>query len=228
MILAAGRGERLRPLTDTTPKPLIDVGGKPLIVHHLERLASAGFEQVVINLGWLGEQIPVALGDGHRFGLQLHYSNEPPGALETAGGIVHALHLLADAPFLVVSGDVLCDYPFELLRRPGLDVLAHLVMIDNPPHHPHGDFALQADGRIATRGEQKLTFSGIARFHPDLFAALEPGVRPLRPVLENAIVAGEVSGERYSGSWMDVGTPERLERARRLARPPSATPDRNY
>jgi len=215
MILAAGRGERLRPLTDTTPKPLIEVGGKPLIVHHLERLAEAGFTDVVINLGWLGEQIPEALGDGSRFGLRIHYSPEPPGALETAGGIVHAQELLGDAPFLVVSGDVLCDYPFDTLHRLEMETLAHLVMVDNPPHHPDGDFGI-VDGRIVGNTPDKLTFSGIAVFRPELFANLEPGVRPLRPVLEQIIVEGRVSAERHTGQWMDVGSHERLQLARQL------------
>lgn len=213
MILAAGRGERLRPLTDTTPKPLIEVGGKPLIAHHLERLAAAGFRDVVINLGWLGEQIPAALGDGRRFGLSIHYSPEPPGALETAGGIVHALEWLGDAPFLVISGDVLCDYPFETLDPPETNALAHLVMVDNPPHHPNGDFGI-IDGRLAIDAACKLTFSGIGVFRPELFTALESGVRPLRPVLENAITAGTVGGEHYRGRWFDTGSPERLEAAR--------------
>lgn len=213
MILAAGRGERLRPLTDTTPKPLIEVGGKPLIVHHLDNLARAGFTDVVINLGWLGEQIPAALGDGSRFGLRIHYSPEPPGALETAGGIVHALELLGDAPFLVVSGDVLCDYPFDTLYQREMETLAHLVMVDNPPHHPGGDFGI-AKNLIVPDSSSQLTFSGIALFRPELFSPLEPGVRPLRPVLESAIAAAVVSGEHYQGRWFDTGTPERLDAAR--------------
>jgi N-acetyl-alpha-D-muramate 1-phosphate uridylyltransferase len=219
MILAAGRGERLRPLTDTTPKPLIEVGGKPLIVHHLERLAAAGFRDVVINIGWLGEQIPAALGDGSQFGLRIRYSPEPPGALETAGGIVHALELLGDAPFLVVSGDVLCDYPFETLRRLKTDALAHLVMVDNPPHHTRGDFGI-VNGRLVIDAPNKLTFSGIALFRPDLFSDLAPGVRPLRPVLEQAIIEGRVTAERHAGRWMDVGSPERLDQVRRLLSEP--------
>jgi len=213
MILAAGRGERLRPLTDTTPKPLIEVGGKPLIVHHLDNLARAGFTDVVINLGWLGEQIPEALGNGNRFGLRIRYSPEPPGALETAGGIVHALEMLGDTPFLVVSGDVLCDYPFGALRGMKMEALAHLVMVDNPPHHPSGDFGI-VNGRIVMEAAGKLTFSGIAVFDPALFTPLKPGVRPLRPVLENAIAAETVGGEHYRGRWFDTGSAERLSEAR--------------
>ncbi|QOC24250.1 nucleotidyltransferase family protein [Wenzhouxiangella sp. AB-CW3] len=213
MILAAGRGERLRPLTDSVPKPLLEVGGKPLIVHHLDRLAAAGFQDVVINLGWLGEQIAAKLGDGGNFGLRIRYSPEPPGALETAGGIVHALELLGDAPFLAISADVLCDYPLKRMRQLESEALAHLVMVDNPPHHPHGDFGIES-GRMVLDSDIKLTFSGIAWFRPGLFADLEPGVRPLRPVLEQAIAAGLVEGERFQGQWFDTGTAGRLEAAR--------------
>lgn len=212
MILAAGRGERLRPLTDTTPKPLIEVGGKPLIVRHLERLSAAGFRSVVINLGWLGDRIPERLGTGEDFGLEIRYSKEPPEALETAGGIVQALPLLGEAPFLVVSADVLTDYPFERLRAHGKELPAHLVLVDNPPHHPNGDFAL-TQGRVASRGDLRLTFSGIAVFAPALFTGLSPGRRALRPVLEQAIAEGLVSGERYCGLWNDIGTPARLAEA---------------
>jgi len=209
MILAAGRGERLRPLTDRKPKPLIEVGGKPLIVHHLEKLAIAGFTDVVINLGWLGEQISAALGDGERFGLRLHYSPEPPGALETAGGIVNALPLLGDAPFAVISGDILCDYPFDRLTATRLETLGHLVLVDNPAHHPKGDFGI--DKGLASRTTpNKLTFSGIAVFSPELFRSLTPRVRPLRPVLEEAIDKQQISAEHFRGRWSDVGTPERL------------------
>ena len=213
MILAAGRGERLRPLTDTTPKPLIEVGGKALIVHHLERLAAAGIADVVINLGWLGEQIPAALGDGSRFGLTIHYSSEPPGALETAGGIVHALKLLGDAPFLVLAGDILTDY--DLSRLTGLSPkgLAHLVMVDNPPHHPQGDFHLH-EGKLHTHTEPRLTFSGIGVYRPEMFSRLPPGVRPLRPLFEQAIESGQLSAEHHTGLWFDIGTHERLRHLR--------------
>jgi len=212
MILAAGRGERLRPLTDALPKPLIEIGGKPLIVRHLERLANAGFGEVVINLAWLGEKIADYLGNGEGFGLDIRYSQEPPGALETAGGIVHALPLLGDAPFLTVSADVLTDYPFERLREPAGNQAAHLVLVDNPPHHPTGDFVLD-ENRVQLGNGDRLTFSGLAVYDPALFAGLPPGRRAIRPVLEQAIAEGRVSGEHYTGRWADIGTPERLARA---------------
>lgn len=209
MILAAGRGDRLRPLTDHTPKPLIEVGGKPLIIRHLERLAAAGFGDVVVNLGWLGEQIADRLGDGSAFGVNIRYSEEPPGALETAGGIVQALPMLGQKQFLAVSADVLTDFPFERLRAARVEHPAHLVMVDNPPHHPMGDFSLK-QGRVESGGPIRLTFSGIAVFDPTLFADLSPGRRALRPVLEQAIAAGQVGGEHYRGFWADIGTPQRL------------------
>ncbi|MDZ7790703.1 MAG: nucleotidyltransferase family protein [Xanthomonadales bacterium] len=212
MILAAGRGERLRPLTDSTPKPLIEVGSKPLIVHHLERLKAAGIEEVVINLGWLGEQIAEFLGDGRAHDMHIRYSREPPGALETAGGIVEALPLLGQAPFLVVSADVLTDYPFERLCTADFPQPAHLVLVDNPPHHPQGDFALES-GQVRSGGGDQLTFSGIAVFDPRLFGGLAPGRRALRPVLERAIAAEQVGGEHYAGLWADIGTPRRLAEA---------------
>ncbi len=213
MILAAGRGERLKPLTDTTPKPLLEIGGKALIVHHLERLAAAGFGDVVINLGWLGEQISSALGDGASFGLNIHYSPEPPGALETAGGIVQALPLLGDSPFLVVSGDILCDFPFERLIGHDSVGLAHLVMVDNPDHHPRGDFCLAGDGRLGIDSGPCLTFSGIAVYRPEMFTELAPGRRPLRPLFNQAVAKGQLSGEHYRGHWSDIGTAERLAAA---------------
>ena len=213
MILAAGRGERLRPLTDTTPKPLLPVNGKALIVHHLENLAAAGITQVIINLAWLGEQISAALGDGSTFGLSIRYSQEPPGALETAGGIVQALPLLGQRPFLVVAGDILCDYPFERLVVQEPADLAHLVMVDNPAHHPGGDFALH-NGQLTSSGTKRLTFSGIGLYRPEMFLPLKPGQRPLRPVFEQALAQGQLSGERYTGYWSDIGTLERLTQAR--------------
>lgn len=212
MILAAGRGERLRPLTDTTPKPLIEVGGKPLIVRHLERLAAAGIEEVVINLAWLGDTIADYLGHGEAFGLDIRYSRESPEALETAGGIVQALTMLGDAPFLAVSADVLSDYPFERLLDIKTNDPAHLVLVDNPPHHREGDFALDS-GKVGLAGSRRLTYSGIARFDPVFFAGLSPGRRALRPVLEQAIAEDRVSGEHYAGLWADIGTPERLAEA---------------
>jgi len=213
MILAAGRGERLRPLTDRCPKPLIEVGGKPLITRHIENLAAAGVTALVINLGWLGDRIRGHLGSGEALGVDIAYSQEPPGALETAGGIVQALPLLGAEPFLVVSADVLSDYRYRRLvnrRPPGL---AHLVMVDNPPHHPAGDFALRRD-RLVRNGERRLTYSGIGVFRPEMFDDLEPGRRALRPVLDRAIEDGRLSGEHYPGLWMDIGTPERLASAR--------------
>lgn len=212
MILAAGRGERLKPLTDRTPKPLIEVGGKPLIVHHLERLARAGIGEVVINLAWLGDRIEAFLGTGSAFGLEIRYSREPTGALETAGGIRQALPLLGDAPFLAISADVLTDYPIERARDIELSGLAHLVLVNNPPHHPHGDFALES-GRVRAHGARRLTYSGIALFDPALFAGLAPGHRALRPVLEQAIAESRIAGEHYLGTWADIGTPKRLAEA---------------
>lgn len=212
MILAAGRGERMRPLTDHTPKPLLAAGPEPLIGHHLHRLAQAGFTEVVINLAHMGEQIAAALGDGVRYGLRIRYSREPEGALETAGGIRQALPLLGAEPFLLINGDIYTDYPLAALRRP-LPGLAHLVLVPNPGHHPRGDFALGTDGRLALEGK-RLTYAGIGVYSPRLFERLPEGRRPLAPLLLEAIAAGQVSGERFDGLWIDVGTPERLEQAR--------------
>jgi len=208
MLLAAGRGERMRPLTDTMPKPLLEVAGKALIEYHLEALHRAGIEEVVINHAWLGEVIETRLGDGRRYGLHLVYSPEIPAALETAGGIIQALPLLGDAPFLVINSDIWTDYPLRHLPCEP-DGLAHLVLVDNPPQHPAGDFHLE-DGRVHAEGEPRLTYSGIGVYRPDLFAGLAPGVRPLAPLLREAMQAGQISGEPYSGAWFDVGTPERL------------------
>ncbi len=226
IVLCAGRGERLRPLTDRRPKPLIDVAGRPLVEHHLQALAEAGVENVVINQGWLGEQLPETLGDGTRFGLHLAYSEEGWPALETAGGIIRALPLLGPGPFLVVNGDVWTDYPLAALTALALadGDLAHLVMVDNPGHHPGGDFGLAA-GRLTTgAGGDRLTYSGLGIFHPDFFAGLPAGPRPLAPLLREAISAGRVGGEHYRGAWTDVGTPERLEALRQRLRP--SGPDR--
>lgn len=216
MILAAGRGERLKPLTDRCPKPLIEVGGKPLIVRHLEALAAAGFSEVVINLAWLGDKIRAALGNGDRFGLSIIYSEEPPGALETAGAIIQALPRLGDQPFAVIAGDVLCDFAFDRLRAPAGDDLGHLIMVDNPSHHPGGDFCLVA-GRLRRAREPRLTFSGIGVYAPALFAELVPGRRALRPVFDTAIAADRLSAEHHPGLWCDIGTPERLATAQKLA-----------
>lgn len=211
MILAAGRGNRMRPLTDHTPKPLLKVGGKPLIVWHLENLARAGFREIVINHAHLGSQIEAALGDGSQWNLAIQYSAEGT-ALETAGGIAKALPYLGDEPFLVVNGDVFIDIDFVRLAKTTLQgKLAHLVMVDNPPQHPQGDFAFR-DGKLGLEGLPRLTFSGVAVYHPSLFAAVMPGqVAKLAPLLQQAIGEGRASGEHYHGVWHDVGTPERLD-----------------
>lgn len=207
MILAAGRGERMRPLTDTRPKPLLTAGGRPLIDYHLEALARAGFTDVVINLAWLGDAIRAHVGDGNAWGLQVRYSDEGERGLETLGGIVRALPLLGDAPFVVVNGDVFTDYPFARLAPP--DALAHLVLVDNPPQHADGDFALSA-GRVRETGGERLTFAGIGVYRPELFSGQANGSAPLGPLLRAAIARNEVSGEHYRGAWRDIGTPERL------------------
>lgn len=211
MILAAGRGNRMRPLTDHVPKPLLQVGGKPLIVWHLENLAKAGFTEIVINHAHLGQQIEEALGNGAQWGVSIQYSAEG-SALETAGGIVKALPLLGSKPFLVVNGDVFIRMDFARLRgKLQKGKLAHLVMVDNPPQHPQGDFALD-DGNLNLEGRQKLTFSGVAIYDQALFKDIEPGqVARLAPLLQQAIMQGKVSAECYSGVWHDIGTPERLQ-----------------
>lgn len=209
MILAAGLGTRMRPLTDHTPKPLLKAGGKPLIVWHLEKLAAAGFKDILINIAWLGWQIPEALGDGAQWGIRLRYSDEQAEpALETAGGIIKALPLLGNEPFLVVNGDIWCDYAC-LPQRLTPQTLAHLILVNNPEHHPHGDFALEA-GRALSQGASKLTFSGIGYYDPALFANLDYGKRALGPVLRAAMEQNLVSAEHYQGIWLDIGTPERL------------------
>lgn len=209
-ILAAGRGERMRPLTDHTPKPLLVAGGKPLIVWHLERLAAAGFRAIVINHAHLGAQIEQALGDGSRWGLRIQYSPEPPGALETAGGIATALPLLGDQPFLVVNGDIYCDWDFKRARTLN-EKTAHLVMVANPAHHAGGDFSLDGERVVYAHGEQTLTYAGISVFSPSFFANIQAGtVMKLRPLLDAAIAAGTLTGERFTGRWVDVGTPQRL------------------
>lgn len=210
MILAAGRGERMRPLTDHTPKPLLPAGGKPLIAWHLERLAAAGFTEIVINHAHLGGQIEAALGDGNAWGLSIRYSPEPPGALETAGGIANALPLLGDTPFLVVNGDIWCDWDFHRARSLG-DRLAHLVMVPNPAHHAGGDFSLAGDRVVFAEGDETFTYAGIGVFAPAFFRDIPAGaVVKLRPLLDAAIAADTLSGERHAGRWVDVGTPARL------------------
>jgi len=216
MILAAGRGERMRPLTDHTPKPLLQVGGKPLIVHHIEKLARAGFCNLVINHAHLGSQIEEALGDGSNFGVSIRYSPERPAALETAGGIAHALHLLGDEVFAVVNGDIWCDYDFAQLPKLAAALqasndMAHLVLINNPAHNPNGDFHLH-DGCLQPSGGMKLTFSGIGLYQPALFAHLDRNAKaPLAPLLREQIALNKVSGEHFTGRWVDVGTPQRLD-----------------
>ena len=209
MILAAGRGERMRPLTDTCPKPLLPVAGKPLIVWHLERLARCGFREVVINHAHLGDQIEALLGDGAAWGLSIQYSPESQGALETAGGIANALPLLGDDPFLVINGDIFCDWTPDASRL-GANDLAHLVLVDNPEHNTKGDFAL-ANGRVQATGAPQFTFAGIGIYRPELFASIESG-RPakLAPLLRDAMTANKVSGEHHASRWTDVGTPTRL------------------
>lgn len=217
MILAAGRGERMRPLTDHTPKPLLPVGGKPLIMWHIERLAAAGICDLVINHAHLGQQIEVALGDGAAWGVRIRYSEEGEGhALNTGGGIYHALPLLGGAPFLVLNADVWCDVDLAGLELPP-GSLAHLAMIANPDHHPEGDFRL-SDGLLHTDGLPRLTFSGIGVYSRDLFAPCCAGSFPLAPLLRQAMRKGRVSGEYHRGHWMDVGTGQRLaELEQRLA-----------
>ncbi len=209
MVLAAGRGERLRPLTDTLPKPLVPVGGKPLIVWHLEKLAQVGVREVVVNLSWLGGELRAALGDGSRFGLKLHYSDEGEVALETGGGIYRALPLLGPEPFLVVSGDIWTDFDFrDLTLPPGS--LAALVLVPNPPHHPRGDFALEA-GQVVHGSGPRLTYGNIGLYTPQFFAGCRAGRFPLREPLDRAIAARALHGQLYRGRWWDVGTPERLK-----------------
>jgi N-acetyl-alpha-D-muramate 1-phosphate uridylyltransferase len=213
MILAAGVGERMRPLTDHTPKPLLCVAGTPLIEHHLRRLAAAGIHEIVINVSHLAAQLMHYCGDGSAWGVRITYSQENT-PLETAGGIIKALPLLGDAPFLVVNGDVWIDYPFQRLvayaLRPGEQ--AHLVMVDNPPQHPAGDYQLDDDGWIRLLAAETVgcTYAGVGIYTTAFFAGARAGTRPLRPLLDAAINQGGLGGEHYRGQWQDVGTPERL------------------
>lgn len=229
LVFAAGLGERMRPLTDATPKPLLLAGGKPLIAWHLEKLAALGITEVVINTSWLAPCFPQTLGDGSRWGIHLHYSYEGPSPLETGGGMLHALPLLGDAPFIAVNGDIWTDYDLARLpREPRGD--AHLVLVDNPEHHRQGDFALDAQGRLASAGPSKLTFSGIGVYRPGFLSRWRdasgnvPGVDEtpprfrLAPLLRAAMDDGMVNGEHHRGHWTDVGTPQRLwELDQRLA-----------
>ena len=222
LIFAAGLGERMRPLTNTMPKPLLSVGGKPLIAWHLEKLAALGVRDVVVNTSWLAEQFPRALGNGANWGVHLHYIYEGPTPLETGGGMWNALSSLGDAPFLVVNGDIWTDYDFARLPR-GINGDAHLVLVDNPAQHPHGDFALREDGRIDADGVNQLTFAGIGIYQPSLLdgwrqiIGTAPGADEtpprfkLAPLLRAAMAKGRVTGEHHRGRWTDVGTPQRLQ-----------------
>lgn len=237
MILAAGRGERMRPLTDTVPKPLLQIAGKSLIEYHIEALVKAGITELVINHAWLGEKIEAQLGDGSSYGANIQYSREQQ-ALETAGGIKHALHLFADEPFIVVNSDVFSDYPFTqlintserlLTSSSSNDIMAHLVLVNNPEHNTNGDFycidhlvseqvAVPLDttnskinSTTNLKTMQRYTFSGIACYHPDFFHSIEAGKQALAPMLRTAMATQQVSGEIYQGSWWDIGTPERLK-----------------
>ncbi|WP_228766892.1 N-acetylmuramate alpha-1-phosphate uridylyltransferase MurU [Thiomicrorhabdus heinhorstiae] len=215
MILAAGRGNRLRPLTDTLPKPLVEVCGKPLIVYHLEKLAEAGIREVVINHAWLGDKIESALGDGSRWNLQIHYSPEPEGGLETAGGIIRALPKLGDQPFIVVNGDVFTDFDFHELVRQAQELNdrselhACLNLVPNPAHNRSGDFGIDEAGKLLQQGD--LTFSGLSVLNPQVFAGIEEGFIPLAPILRTSAEQGKVLGRSFNGYWSDVGTFERLQ-----------------
>ncbi|HSE13593.1 MAG TPA: nucleotidyltransferase family protein [Rudaea sp.] len=223
LIFAAGRGERMRPLSDTTPKPLLEVGGKRLIEWHLENLASAGVLDVVINTSHLAEQFPPALGDGSHWGLRIHYSYEGPEPLETGGGMQRALPLLGSGPFIAVNGDIWCDMDFSTLRQDPAG-LAHLVLVDNPPHHLRGDFFLRdgllendSAGPLPPAGEgTRLTFSGIGVYRPGLLDGQQAGKYSIVPILRAALRSGRVSGEHYRGRWSDVGTPQRLDYMRAI------------
>jgi MurNAc alpha-1-phosphate uridylyltransferase len=209
MILAAGRGERLRPLTDATPKPLLRIHGQPLIERHVIGLARAGISRIVINLAWLGSQIREYLQDGARYGATIVYSEEQPRALETAGGIIRAMPHLAPGPFAVVNGDIYTEFPFDTLKL-AADRDAHLVLVPNPPQHPLGDFGLELGAALPAAAMQ-YTFSGIAMYRCAFFAGCADGVRPLKPLLLRSMAENRCSAELYAGMWEDVGTPERLQ-----------------
>jgi N-acetyl-alpha-D-muramate 1-phosphate uridylyltransferase len=211
MILAAGRGERMRPLTDLLPKPLLPVAGKPLIQYHLEALSAAGLQDIVINHAWLGHLLPEHLGTGEQFGVTIQYSDEGAEGLETAGGIKKALPLLGDSPFVVVNGDVFCDYPYQQLGEKLLvDCLAHLVLVPNPPQHPEGDFGINAMGHAIAQAQQSFTFSGIAIYRPEFFHPVAEGKQKLAPYLRQAMQQNKVTAELYQGVWHDIGTVQRL------------------
>ncbi len=210
MILAAGRGERMRPLTDHTPKPLLLAAGKPLLEHTINQLVAAGFNDIVINHAHLGLQIEAQLGNGHQFGANISYSPEGDQALETAGGIINALHLLGDEAFLVVNGDIATDFPFAELKNLTVD-LAHLVLVDNPAHNTRGDFGLDQSGLVISNSAEQFTFSGIGLYRPELFDNVPKGPSKLAPLLRLAIASSRVSGQKMDNFWMDIGTPERLQ-----------------
>jgi N-acetyl-alpha-D-muramate 1-phosphate uridylyltransferase len=209
MILAAGRGERLRPLTDETPKPLIKVAGRSLIEYHLENLAKAGIKQIIINTAWLAEKIHQQLGDGSAYGVSIQYSDEGV-AMETAGGIINALPLLGNEPFLVINGDICCDFDFSSIEKLNGDAQAHLILVRNPEHNPEGDFSLQ-QGLVKNSGDSMYTFSGIGAYSPDFFAGQQSGISPLAPLIRSKCEIGLVSGQLHKGRWTDVGTLERLQ-----------------
>jgi MurNAc alpha-1-phosphate uridylyltransferase len=213
MILAAGRGDRMGPLTAVQPKPLLTIGGKALIEHHVTRLTASGVKEIVINLSYRGAQIRDYLGDGRRFGVAIAYSEEGEPPLETGGGIVHALPLLGTAPFLLVNSDVFTDFDYRTLLAGQSPTV---VLVGNPEHNARGDFGLDSSGRVHSE-PRSYTYAGIAVLDPALFTPLEPGRRPLKPVLDAAIARGELRGVRFEGMWIDVGTPERLEAARAIA-----------
>ncbi len=210
MILAAGRGERMRPLTDHTPKPLLLVAGKPIIEHTIEQLVTAGFTDIVINHAHLGVQIEQTLGNGQALGASIQYSPEGEQGLETAGGIINALPLLGDEVFLVVNGDIATDFDFATLKNIPVD-LAHLVLVPNPTHHPDGDFGINNAGLVDEQAQEQLTFSGIGLYSPKLFYGLPAGSHKLGPLLRQAIAKQRVSGQKHTGFWLDIGTPERLQ-----------------
>jgi N-acetyl-alpha-D-muramate 1-phosphate uridylyltransferase len=208
LIFAAGRGERMRPLTDTTPKPLLRVRGKPMIVRHLEALARAGVNEVVINTSHLAAKFPDALGDGSQWNLRIHYSYEGPAPLDSGGGMLRALPFLGHETFIAVNGDVVTDFDFSMLPH-NPDGIAHLVVIDNPPHHPNGDFVLR-DGRLYDEVTPRLTFAGMGVYRPSLLDGQTGGTFSMVPLLRDAMRRGEVTGENYRGAWTDIGTPQRL------------------
>lgn len=210
MILAAGKGERMRPLTLVKPKPLLEVCGTTLIEHHLINLKKAGFQRVIINISWLGQQIIKKLGSGEQYGLDIRYSSEGPEPLETGGGILKALPLIGDQPFLVINGDIKTDFDFTTLKNKCIDTLAHLILVNNPDHHPQGDFSINQDNRLDVNNGPKYTYSGIGIFHPNLFKNCEPGTFSVTPLIKEAIKKMYISGQHYNGQWDDIGTIERL------------------